>query len=510
MYSDNVGAGDQSAVVEWLSDPRTHGGEPVERIDTHSAHVFLAGDAVYKLKRAVRYDFLDFSTRELRQASCEAEVRLNRRTAPDIYLRTATVTRQPGGFAFDGDGAPIDHVVVMRRFDQDGLFDRLATRGGLTRDRIRKLADEVADLHRQAEVRSDHGGADGIRWVVDRNGLVFKDYPDVLAPDEALAVTRDSSAALDRHTELLEHRRRAGHVRQCHGDLHLRNIVLIDERPVLFDAIEFNDRISCIDVLYDLAFLVMDLIRAGHAEHASTALNRYLEQQDELDGLAAMPLFLSARAGVRAKVHAIEARLADADHAPEDRRLAVEYLHEAHQFLETKAARLVAIGGFSGTGKSSMAAGLAPGLGLAPGAVVLRSDVIRKRLQGVAPETRLGAEAYTPEQNRAVYAALVAAARTVLRAGYSVIADAVFANEIDRAAIETLAREAGVRFTGLWLEAPVDVLKTRVGARARDASDAGAGVIDRQLAGSTGAVNWTRVDARASETAVLERVRSLI
>jgi predicted kinase len=323
-------------------------------------------------------------------------------------------------------------------------------------------------------------------------------------------VTRDSIAALDRHTELLEHRRRAGHVRQCHGDLHLRNIVLIDERPVLFDAIEFNDRISCIDVLYDLAFLVMDLIRAGHAEHASTALNRYLEQQDELDGLAAMPLFLSCRAAVRAKVHAIEARLAGADRASEDRRLAVEYLRDANAFLKPRAAAVVAIGGFSGSGKSSVAAGLAPGLGLAPGAVVLRSDVIRKRRRGVGPETRLGADAYTPEQNRLVYDALIAQARIALRAGYTVIADAVFGNEVDRAAIDMLAREARVPFTGLWLAAPVEVLKARVGGRAGDASDAGPEVIDRQLAGSTGTVSWTSIDASGDEGSVLARVRSAI
>ena len=242
---------DQTEVLTFLGSPAAHDGAPVERIDTHASIVFLAGSRAWKLKRAVRYDYLDFSTAERRRVLCEAEVRLNRRTAPAIYRGVTVVTRQPdGSLTIGGGGAPVDWLVEMARFDQDGLFDRLAARGALNLALMRPLAVAIADLHRGAAVGRDHGGHAGMAWVIDGNAEGFAEIGARLVdPLVANRVTAAARAELARQAERLDARRAAGLVRECHGDLHLRNIVLIEGRPTLFDAIEFNDEIACIDVL---------------------------------------------------------------------------------------------------------------------------------------------------------------------------------------------------------------------------------------------------------------------
>lgn len=261
---------DQREVISFLADPGTHGGAPVERIETHASVVFLAGPRACKLKRAVRYDYLDFSTAAARRAMCEAEVRVNRRTAPALYRGVAAVTREAdGSLALDGDGPPVDWVVDMNRFDQDGLFDRVAARGQLDTAVMPSLAREIAQFHQGAAPRRDHGGRAGMSWVIEGNatGLV-EEGAEVFDPAAIARLTDRARLVLDRHAAQLDARREAGFVRECHGDLHLRNIVLLDGRPTLFDAIEFNDEIACTDVLYDLAFLLMDLWRRGLPKHA--------------------------------------------------------------------------------------------------------------------------------------------------------------------------------------------------------------------------------------------------
>lgn len=504
-------SGSQHEVTAFLADPTTHAA-PVEVIETHSATIFLAGERAYKLKRAVKFDFLDFSTVERRREACEAEVRLNARTAPELYLRAAPITRAAGGrLRLGGEGEAVDWVVVMRRFDQAGLLDRLAAAGRLPLALMRDLADEVGRLHADAEVRPDHGGLDGMRWVVEGNASAFDRHLDVLPADLVARVNAATREALDRHAPLIERRRLAGRVRQCHGDLHLRNIVLIAGRPVIFDAVEFNDRIACTDVLYDLAFLVMDLLRTGLPAHAAAVVNRYLEVRDELDGMALMPLFLSVRAAIRAKVAAIEARVArDLRQTARDRELARIYLEDAEAFLRLQPARVIAIGGPSGAGKTTLAGHLAAGLGTAPGALVIRSDVIRKRLRGVPPEQRLGPEAYTEAMSRRVYAELCARVRTAVAAGYTAIADAVFARADARAAVEDVARDLGVPFQGFWLEAPIPVMAARLASRVRDASDATPAVLARQVARPADVPGWTRLDASLGADELAASARAII
>ena len=517
---------DQSEVVAFLSSPATHGGAAVERIDTHASIVFLAGPRALKLKRAVRYDYLDFSTASRRRAMCEAEVGVNRRTAPSLYRGVVPVTRErTGALAIGGGGTPVDWLVDMARFDQDGLFDRLAARHALDLALMRPLAAAIADLHRVAEPRAEHGGRAGMAWVVDGNAAGFAEQgAGVLDGSSCAQLTSAARLAVERHSALLDARRGQGCVRQCHGDLHLRNIVLIDGRPTLFDAIEFNDEIACIDVLYDLAFLLMDLWRRGLPDHANAVWNAYLGETDSVggvlsdaaregsqDGLLLMPLFLSCRAAVRAKTTATSASLQNDPRRRADLEgEAREYLAMAHALIAPPPAFVLAIGGVSGTGKSTLAHALAPSTGAVPGAVVVRSDEIRKRLFGVDPLVRLGTDGYTAEVSRRVYATVMDRSAAIARAGCVAIADAVFARQADRRAIEHAVRVAGVPFVGLWLEAPEPVLLARTAERRLDASDADAAVIRSQLAQDTGPITWQRLDASRDLEIVVRHARAAV
>lgn len=502
----------QAAVTALLADPRTHGGAVVERVDTHAALVFLAGDRAYKLKRAVRYPYLDFSTVEKRRAACFAEVALNRRTAPSLYLDVVPVVRRAdGALALGGAGEAVDWVVAMRRFPADALFESLAERGALTAERMRALADSVAAFHAAAERRPDGGGAAAMRAVVDGNLAELRERPALFPPDRVERLARLGADALDRLAPPLEERRRSGFVRHCHGDLHLRNIVLLDGAPTLFDGIEFDESLAVIDVAYDLAFLLMDLDHRGLRPLGCAVLNRYLESTGDFGGLALLPLFLSVRAAVRAKIGAAAAAVqTDRERAGEMERDAVRYLAEAVAALEPPPARLVAIGGLSGTGKTVLARGVAPALGPPPGAVVLRSDVLRKSLFGVAETAPLPPEAYGATATERVYATMAERAEVVLAAGHAVVADAVHARPHERAAIAEVARGAGVRFDGVWLDSPLAVRVARVDARRGDASDATAAVVERQESYDLGQIDWLHVDAGrdAGETlaAVLERL----
>ena len=498
----------QSDVISVLADPATHGGADVQRIDTHASIVFLAGDRALKLKRAVTYDYLDFSTVERRRQFCEAELRISGRMAPALYRRVVPVVRTAAGaLALGGEGEPVDWVVEMTRFDQDALFDRLAGDGCLDVSLMPALGAEIAAFHDGCAVRPDFGGSEGIRRVIEGNAAGFQAYGEGVVDRAGCdALTLAARTELHRCARLLDSRRAAGMVRQCHGDLHLGNIVLFDNRPTLFDAIEFNDDIACIDVMYDLAFLLMDLWHRGLPRHANALFNAYLSATQDIDALAALPLFLSCRAAIRAKTTATAVTLqADPDEAAALRVRARDYLELSQRVLQPSPPVIVAVGGLSGSGKSTLARALAPALGGAPGAVILRTDEIRKRLCGVPPLTRLGPFAYTPEMSARVYDALAGEATAIVEAGQSVIADAVFARGDDRAAFQRAATSTHARFAGVWLDAPEAVLIERVSHRESDASDADVAVVRMQCAQWSGQVPWCRVDATGDEGVVFEQ-----
>ncbi len=502
---------DQSDVIAFLARLAEERDPAAERIDTHGAHLFLSGDEAWKLKRAVWYPFMDLSDAARRHDACAAEVELNRRTAPDLYLGVGAITREPDGvLAVDGGGEPVDWFVRMRRFDQAGLLDRLADADALPLELMPRLAQAVARFHAAGRPRTDKGGAGAMRWIVDDNIAELREMKGLVDAAAVDALATASAGQLARVEALLEARRAAGWVRRCHGDLHLGNVVLIGGEPTLFDCIEFSEDIACVDVLYDLAFLLMDLWKRGLRAHANLLFNAYLADCDQRDGVATLPLFLSARAAVRAKVAGLAAMAAgEADRAAAAAGIAAD-VAAATRFARPPAPRLVAIGGYSGSGKTTLAHALAPDLGPAPGAVILRSDVERKRMLGVAPTERLPESAYAPEVSRRVYRLLFDHAASCLAQGHAAVVDAVLDRPADRAAVAQVAADLGLPFTGFWLEAPEKALVTRVRKRKGDASDADATVIARQLAGDPGEITWTRLDAARSPERVAASARAAL
>ena len=507
----------QRDVVAFLRNPSSYppGAGPVGIIETHASIVFLAGNRAYKLKRAVKYPYLDFSTVERRRAACAAELMLNRRTAPQLYLEVRAISRGPDGAIFwgrpdeDHGGEAIDFVVVMRRFDQAELLEHVAQAGGLSPSLLYALTAHIVAFHEKAEPRPDRGGAAAMVAVSETNIRVLRDCRAAgFDPAQIDRLENGLNGVLSRLGRLLDERRQAGRVRRCHGDLHLRNICLVDGRPLLFDCVEFSEELASIDVLYDLAFLLMDLGHRGHWDLANLVLNRYLDLTEEDDGLALMPLFLSLRAAIRAHVTATMAEHGWGSGAPTAAFAeARNYLDEAEAALLPQPARLVAVGGLSGSGKSALAAGLAPELGRRPGARVLRSDVLRKLRFGTEPESPLPPEAYTAEVTTQVYQDLCTRAAAALSAGYSAVIDAVALREEERGSFAAVAAAAGVPFTGLWLEAPVETMRARIGGRRGDASDASAEILNHQLAHNPGALDWIAVDAGGDPDATLAAAR---
>jgi aminoglycoside phosphotransferase family enzyme/predicted kinase len=488
----------QDEIIRRLSSGEGFGDTRPERIDTHVSTIFLAGDDAYKLKRAVATSYLDYSTLEQRLRFCRAEVEINRRTAPGIYLGVVPVrhTADDQLVVGDGPGTPVEWLVHMRRFSEDTLFDRMAAKGALTAPMLLDLADAIAAFHAAAERLADGDAGRRIGAVIDENALEMRKQAALVDRAMAEELDRRCRAILKVQAGRIDRRGADGFLRHCHGDLHLRNICLVEGKPTLFDAIEFSDAISHIDVLYDLAFLLMDLEHRRLRPEANALFNRYLHRTVDIDDLAVLPLYLALRAGIRTHVSAMAAAAASDSAARERlRRDAMDYLRLGLRLLDSAPPALVAVGGLSGVGKSSVARRLAPGIGAAPGAVVLSSDLIRKRLLGAAPLTRLGADAYTAETDDAVYDALMDLAARALGAGRAVILDATFQDPVRRQQAEAIGRAAGVRFHGIWLEASPRRLYERLDARAGDPSDATAAVLARQLENDVGEIAWRRIDA---------------
>lgn len=481
---------DQRPVIDFLSDPATHGGAEVTRTETHISRIFLAGDHAWKLKRAIRTNYLDFTDIAERERLCRREVELNARTAP-FYEGVVPVCRDGGQLTLGGPGAPVDWLVKMRRFDRSQELDRLAEAGALDWRLTEALADEVAAMHRGAPVTPGYGDGPDVRARIDQIAGALKAAG--ADPGDWHRVALDALTPLE---PLCNRRAVVGRVRRCHGDLHLGNIVRIDGRPVPFDAIEFNEDIASIDVLYDVAFTLMDMLTRERADLANVLLNRYLGATRDYRGLTLLPLYLSMRGAVRAMVAASRG---NADEATRDMDFAM-------RALSTHARPvLLAVGGLSGSGKSTLARALAPQLAPMAGAVVIRSDVVRKRLLGAAPEERLPQSAYSATVSRKVMARMAAEARQVLRAGLPAILDATFLGEEARACAPTLALNAGVHFHGLWLDLPEDAACDRLEARGPDASDADAAVLARQAAQAAPPEGWQVIDASGTPEDMLGR-----
>jgi aminoglycoside phosphotransferase family enzyme/predicted kinase len=484
---------DSSTLLAALRDPACypHPAGPVELIETHISWVLLAGDYAYKIKKPVNLGFLNFKTVEARRFYCDEELRLNRRTAPELYLEVVPITGAPQAPRLGGTGAAIEYALKMRRFPQEALADNAARRGELGAGRVDAIAAALAAFHATIPSAPESTGFGAPDHVAAPALANFEQLAELIADrDESERVGR-VRAWTERERERLgatfAARKRDGFVRECHGDLHLRNIVFLDGRPVPFDCIEFNPELRWIDVMNEVAFLVMDLLEHRMEGAGWRFLNAYLEATGDYAGLRVLRYYLVYRAMVRAKIACIRARQPEADAAKRsatDREYR-DYLALAESLTVPGRRALILMHGLSGSGKSTIALTMLERLG----AVRVRSDVERKRMHGLAAQARTHADPYggiyAPENTRITYDRLKLLVREIIESGYPAIVDAAFLWRAERDVFRALAREAKARFLMVSCRASDAVLRRRIAEREaamKDASEAGIAVFERQIA----------------------------
>ena len=502
----------QSDAVAFLKTHASCGASDVDDvIQTHGALVFLHKVEALKIKRAVKYDYLDFSTLELRKEMLHRELGLNADAAPGLYRDVVPLTRDADGtLALNGDGAVVEWVLRMTRFPEEAELSSLAARGLIDTPLANDLGQSIAQYHQNIKTRNENARV-LIEEIIDELAREMGCMHAQLGRALIDAFLTASRTELARVAHVLENRTQAGWVRRCHGDLHLRNIVMWKGVPTPFDALEFDERLGTCDVLYDLAFLLMDLSLQGLNAAANMVLNAYLvhsRTDDHYTGLTSLSLFLAVRAGIRAMVDVQTANVSTG--APELIADAKAVLRQAVAFLEPCAPHLIAIGGLSGSGKTTVAREIAPCVGAFPGAVHLRSDLERKAYYQVSPLEKLPAAAYQPEVSDKIYRIMRAKARLALVSGQAVILDAVHATPDERALAAQIAQDAGCDFTGIWLDAPTSLRVDRVDHRGADASDADAQIAQRQDSLQTGEIDWHRVDAGQDLATLVAQVNAYL
>lgn len=495
---------------------KTHDSDGLSQADdviqTHGAFVFLHQTEALKIKRAVKYDYLDFSTLARRKTMLLRELELNKDVAPGLYHDVVALRqRSDGTIGFDGSGQVVEWVLRMTRFPPDADLTALADAGLIDTKLADLLGQSIARYHDKASPRPENG-ASLISDIIEELGREMGTMRDRLDAGQVTDFLTACAKELARVGPLLNERSKANSVRRCHGDLHLRNIVIWKGAPTPFDALEFDERLGTCDVLYDLAFLLMDLSHHNLSPAANLVLNSYLYHSGTMDhftGLSVLPLFLAIRAGIRAMV---DVQTAAVQNDPSDLiKEAKTFLRDAMSFLMPSAPQLIAIGGLSGSGKSTIARQVAPSVGAFPGAIHLRSDLERKAHFKVPPHEKLPAEAYQPAVSDAVYQIMRSKALLSLAAGHTVIMDAVHARPQERDLAADIAREAGCAFHGFWLDADTATRVERVDHREPDASDADTQVALSQENLRTGEINWHRLDAEHAPevlvASVLERLQ---
>lgn len=456
----------------------------VELIQTHVSAVFLTGDYAYKLKKEVNFGFLDYSTLEKRKHFLEAEIEMNRVIAPELYLEVLPITQKGDHFTLNGTGKVIEYALKMRQFPQENLFINLFEAGKLDIEKMRELGKIVAEFHQKAQTRdyiSQFGQVAKIREAFDENYQQTQSY---LGRGQTQTQLTETQAYTDtfftERTELFNSRINHNKIKECHGDLHLKNICLWQDKIQLFDRIEFNEPFRFVDVMYDVAFTMMDLEARGKQDFANAFLNAYLDQTGDYEGLPLLPLYLSRQAYVRAKVTSF---LLDDPNIPETvkqeaQATATDYYKQAWQYTQKHQEKLIMMSGLSGSGKSTVAKTLAQ----QQSAIILRSDAIRKQLAGISVDAKGSNEIYTPQMSQKTYDRLLELGMMLVKEGFTVILDAKYDRVIDRQQVINAATSNNIPLQIIQCTAPIEVLRDRLLQRSGDISDATADLLESQQA----------------------------
>ncbi len=457
---------------------------PIELIQTHASIVLLTGDIAYKLKKSVNFGFLDYSTVTKRQHFCEEEVRLNQRGAKELYLGVLPISKQGDKYQFGNEGEIVDHAVKMVQFPQLALLSNMFESGQITTSDLEEVGQAVTLFHAQAQTSeyiSSFGTVAKIRQSIDDNYRQTEKYVGRAQTQQQYTETKAyTDRFLLEHSQLFLDRIAGGFIRECHGDLHLRNICRWQTKILLFDCIEFNEPFRFVDTMYDVAFAVMDLEARGRKDLANRFLNAYVEQTGDWAGLQVLPMYLSRQAYVRAKVTSF--LLDDRGISSEDRAAAAEiagnYYRQAWEYTRSKQGRLIMISGLSGSGKSTLGKQIAESLN----GVQIRSDAVRKHLGGISLLTKGDDSLYTPEMTASTYQQVLSLGAKIATQGFTVILDAKYDRQSLRAAVIDLAQSEGIQLDIIYCMAPENVLLDRLAQRTGDIADATVDLLASQQA----------------------------
>ncbi len=456
----------------------------IQVLQTHISYIFLTGDYAYKLKKPVNMGFLDFSNLEKRQYYCQQELALNRPIAPEIYLEVLPITQQENTLGLNGNGEIIDYVVKMRQFPQSALLSEMEKAGKLTESLVRQLGKKVANFHQQTKTSGyiqQFGEPEKLLEATNQNYQQTEKYIGVVQSQNQYQETK---AFTDRfcktNVSLLKERVKQGLIRECHGDLHLKNICYWQDQIQLFDRIEFNEPFRFVDVMYDVAFTVMDLDFRGCTELANVFLNTYLEYTGDWEGVQVLPFYLTRQAYVRAKVSSLmldDPNISE-EEKQESREQAKQYYHLAWNYTQPKTGHLWMMSGLSGSGKTTVAREMAK----QDQGILMRSDAVRKHLAGIDIEATGNQDIYSSEMTEKTYSQLLEIGVLLALQGWSVILDAKYDRQALRKAVIETANNKHLPLQILYCNAPMSVLRDRVAKREGDISDATLDLLAKQQA----------------------------
>jgi aminoglycoside phosphotransferase family enzyme/predicted kinase len=457
---------------------------PIQVEQTHASYVFLTGEYAYKVKKAVDFGFFDYSELQKRKHFCQEEIRLNHPLAPEIYLEVLPIAQQQDTFKLAEEGEVIEYTLKMRQFPQEMLWSHLFEAGKLTSERLEELGRVVAQFHLNAETNDyirSFGEIAKIREAFDENYRQSEKYIGRNQTQAKFDQTKHfTDTFFDTETKLFASRREQNWIRECHGDLHLKNICLWEDEVRLFDRIEFNEPFRFVDVMYDVAFAKMDLDARHRSDLGNAFLNTYIEQTGDWEGLQILPLYLTRQAYVRAKVTSF---LIDDPDVPQIQKqkaatTAANYYDLAWQYTQTNRGKLLIMSGLSGSGKTTVARQLARQWD----AIHIRSDAVRKHLAGISLADRGDDSIYTPEMSRKTYDRLLQLGQLLVNRGFTVILDAKYDRVALRQPVIEWVERQEIPFEILHCSAPMEVLRDRLAARSGDISDATPDLLNRQLA----------------------------